>query len=85
MIREQIKALEHFETVTGGWFYYASGLQRPDAPSASFVNAAVLVALDRARPLGLQMDERILARDPDHGRAAESRFEFSLFLVQPAG
>ncbi len=61
-IREQIKALEHFETVSGGWFYYASGLQRPLAPSASFVNAAVLVALDRARPLGITMNERILTR-----------------------
>jgi len=62
LIREQIKALEHYETVSGGWFYYADGLQRPLAPSASFVNAAVLVALDRARPLGTTMDERILTR-----------------------
>lgn len=62
LIREQIKALEHFETVSGGWFYYARGLQRPLAPSASFVNAAVLVALNRARPLGTEMDERVLAR-----------------------
>jgi hypothetical protein len=62
LIRDQIKSLEHFETVTGGWFYYASGLQRPYAPSASFVNAAVLVALDRARPLGITMDERVLNR-----------------------
>ncbi|MGO9921377.1 MAG: prenyltransferase/squalene oxidase repeat-containing protein [Isosphaeraceae bacterium] len=61
-MREQIKALEHFETVCGGWFYYADGLQRPLAPSASFVNAAVLVALDRAKPLGITMDERILTR-----------------------
>jgi hypothetical protein len=62
LIRDQIKALEHFETVTGGWFYYASGLQRPYAPSASFVNAAVLAALFRARPLGISMDERVLTR-----------------------
>jgi hypothetical protein len=62
LIGDQIKALEHFETVTGGWFYYASGLQRPEAPSASFVNAAVLIALDRARPLGIRMDERVEAR-----------------------
>jgi hypothetical protein len=61
-IRAQIKGLEHFETVHGGWFYYASGLQRPLAPSASFVNAAVLVALDRARSLGVTMDDRILKR-----------------------
>ncbi len=61
-IRAQINALEHFETVNGGWFYYASGLQRPLAPSASFVNAAALVALDRARPLGIAMNDRVLKR-----------------------
>jgi hypothetical protein len=61
-IRTQIKALEHFETVHGGWFYYASGLQRPLAPSASFVNAAALVALDRARSAGIAMDDRVLKR-----------------------
>jgi len=61
-IRAQIKGLEHFETVHGGWFYYASGLQRPLAPSASFVNAAVLVAIDRAQLLGVTMDDRVLKR-----------------------
>ena len=46
----------------GGWFYYASGFRRPLAPSASFVDAAVLIALDRARLLGLTMDDRVLKR-----------------------
>jgi len=62
LIRAQIKGLEHFETVHGGWFYYASGFQRPLAPSASFVNAAGLVAVDRARSLGLTMNDRVLKR-----------------------
>src|SRR3954452_18595818 len=62
MIRDQVKGLEHFETVHGGWFYYASGFQRPLAPSASFVNAAVLVALARARALGIAMSRRVLDR-----------------------
>jgi hypothetical protein len=61
-IREQIALLERFETVNGGWFYYAGGLQRPLAPPGSFVNAAVLVALDRARKLGLTMSDKVLAR-----------------------
>jgi len=61
-IRAQIKGPEHFETVHGGWFYYASGLQRPLAPSASFVNAAVLVTLNRARSLGVTMNSRVLKR-----------------------
>jgi hypothetical protein len=62
LIRTQIKGLEHFETVHGGWFYYASGFQRPLAPLASFVNAAGLVALDRARSLGLTRNDRVLKR-----------------------
>jgi hypothetical protein len=61
-IRAQIKGLERSETVHGGWFYYAAGLQRPLAPSASFVNAAVLIALDRVRSLGITMDDRVFKR-----------------------
>jgi hypothetical protein len=37
-------------------------LQRPLAPSASFVKTAGLVALDRARALGLTMNDRVLKR-----------------------
>jgi hypothetical protein len=62
VIGQQREALKRFETVHGGWFYYASGLQRPLAPSASFVNAAVLVALHRAKGLGTDPDERVLQR-----------------------
>ncbi len=62
IIRGQMALLARFETVHGGWFYYASGLQRPLAPSASFVNAAVLIAVDRARPLELELDRRVLDR-----------------------
>ena len=78
LISDQIRGLEHFETVHGGWFYYASGLQRPLAPSASFVNAAVLVALDRARALGSMMDSRVLKRrsKPQPVRGSPTRATF---------
>ncbi len=62
LIRLQLDGLKRFETVHGGWFYYASGFQRPMAPSCSFVNAAVLVALHRAKGLGLELDSRVLDR-----------------------
>jgi hypothetical protein len=62
MIQGLMDGLKRFETVNGGWFYYAGGLQRPLAPSASFVNAAVLVALHRARELSARPDERVLKR-----------------------
>jgi hypothetical protein len=61
-IREQIDFLAHFETVNGGWFYYAAGLQKPDAPSCSFVNAAVLVALHRAKQLGVPLPDKVVDR-----------------------
>lgn len=61
-ITEQCDALKRLETVNGGWFYYAAGLQRPLAPSTSFVNAAILVALHRARGIGPGPDERVLRR-----------------------
>ena len=62
MIGAQMEGLKRFETVHGGWFYYAGGFQRPLAPSASFVNAAVLVALHRAKGIGPGLDERVLKR-----------------------
>jgi hypothetical protein len=61
-IREQIAFLDHFETVNGGWFYYASGLQKPYAPSCSFVNASVLVALRRAKQLGVPLPDKMVKR-----------------------
>jgi hypothetical protein len=62
MIGAQMDGLKRFETVHGGWFYYAAGLQRPLAPSCSFVNAAMLVALHRAKGIGPGPDERVLKR-----------------------
>jgi hypothetical protein len=62
MIRAQMDGLKRFETVAGGWFYYAAGLQQPMAPSCTFVNAAVLVALYRAKECGLSADRRVVER-----------------------
>jgi hypothetical protein len=62
LIGEQREGLKRCETIHGGWFYYAGGFQRPLAPSCSFVNAAVLVALHRAKGLGTGPDERMLKR-----------------------
>jgi hypothetical protein len=61
-IRQQMSYLAHFETVNGGWFYYASGLQKPNAPSCSFVNASVLVALHRARQIGMPLPDKVAER-----------------------
>lgn len=62
-IRGQMLALRRFETVNGGWFYYADGItQKPLAPSCSFVNAAVLLALHRAKTVGIEAEGPTLER-----------------------
>jgi hypothetical protein len=62
LIREQVAFLKRFETVNGGWFYYSYGTQRPWTTPASFVNAAVLVALYRAREIGISLPEKVVER-----------------------
>lgn len=78
MIRAQMDGLKRFETISGGWFYYASGLQQPQAPSCTFVNAAVLVALYRAKGCGLSADRRVVERAV--GSTASQRKPDSSFL-----
>jgi len=62
LMHEMAEKLAHYETVNGGWFYYASGMQKPNAPSCSFVNAAVLVNLHRMKTLGLEPPKPIVDR-----------------------
>lgn len=62
LIAEQTRKLEHFESVNGGWFYYASGFQKPNNPSCSFVNAAILINLKHGEEVGVKPPERVVAR-----------------------
>src|SRR5262245_40066582 len=62
LMQEMAEKLAHYETVNGGWFYYASGMQKPNAPSCSFVNAAVLVNLHRMKSLSLEPPKPIVDR-----------------------
>jgi hypothetical protein len=62
LMRSQADRLAHFETVHGGWFYYASGLQKPNAPSCSFVNAAILICLKRGQEVGVEPNKRVVER-----------------------
>jgi hypothetical protein len=56
LIREQFDKLGKYESAEGGWGYYdfTAGTQRPASSSTSFVNAAVLVAFDDARQIGIE-------------------------------
>ena len=64
-IRQHMDGLKRWQSIHGGWFYYGSGMSQPINPSCSFVNAAVLVALARAKEIGLEADVQMVTRAID--------------------
>ncbi len=60
----QIKMLERFEAVDGGWGYYDFQFQtqRPASFTASFMSAAVLIALHDAKEIGSEIPKKITDR-----------------------
>ncbi len=61
-IRAHMMGLKRWQSIHGGWFYYGSGMSQPVNPSCSFVNSAVLVALRRARDIGITADAKMVER-----------------------
>lgn len=57
LIAGQIDRLRRYESVDGGWGYYDFRVQsqRPATDSTSFVTAAVLIAFDAARRIGVSI------------------------------
>ena len=64
LIRHQVDLLERYESVYGGWGYYdfATRTQHPGSKSNSFTTATVLIGLDRAKPLGISIAEKVEKR-----------------------
>jgi hypothetical protein len=64
MIEGQVKFLERFESVDGGWGYldFKVQAQHPSTTSPCFVNATVLIALHDAREIGVAVPERLVKR-----------------------
>jgi hypothetical protein len=64
LIHGQFARLEKYESAQGGWGYYDFnvGSQRPASSSTSFVNAAVLIAFDDARRIGVEPPEKVTQR-----------------------
>ncbi len=60
----QIDLLRRYESVDGGWGYYdfRVGAQRPASSSTSFVTAAVLLALDQAKAIGVKIPDDLVKR-----------------------
>lgn len=63
-IEQQIKMLQRFEAVDGGWGYYdfTFQTQRPAADTASFMSAAVLIALHDAKATDVEIPKKITDR-----------------------
>ena len=66
-IRLQYEFLKKYESVDGGWGYYdfRVGSQRPATDSTSFMNAAGLVAVYRAKQIGVEPPESLVKRAVD--------------------
>ena len=64
LLTDQFEFLQRYESVNGGWGYYDfhAQLKKPSSLPNSFTTATVLIAADRARPLGVKFPEKIEQR-----------------------
>ncbi|QGJ70334.1 Squalene/oxidosqualene cyclase [Planctomycetales bacterium 10988] len=64
LVEIQFDRLGRYESVAGGWGYYdfEVGSQRPASSSTSFVTAAILVAFDELRDLGIEPPDPLIRR-----------------------
>ena len=60
-IKHQIKMLQKYESVDGGWGYYDFRYQakQPSSSSISFTNSTALIALKSAEEIGVEVPERV--------------------------
>lgn len=63
-IAQQVDLLDRYETVNGGWGYYDFNAQtkKPSGDPNSFTTATALIALDKARSVGVEVPERLFER-----------------------
>jgi hypothetical protein len=64
LVEQQIGMLGRYECVDGGWCYYDfnAHTQQPSGSSISFVSAACLVAMERAKRAGADVPQRLVKR-----------------------
>lgn len=82
-IGHHMRRLDRWQSVYGGWFYYGRGMSKPINPSCSFVNAAVLIAIDRARRIGIECDSAMLDKAlvaTKRMRKPDSSYLYSMFI-----
>jgi len=64
LIRSQLKMLDSYESVDGGWGYYdfRYGGRKPTSDSTSFLNGAALVVLYNADQAGFEVNQKTVER-----------------------
>ena len=64
LIYQQLKMLDKYETIDGGWGYYDFRAQtrKPSGDSTSFVNATVLVAMHEAKSVGIKLNQKTVKK-----------------------
>ena len=64
VMEQQVKMLQTYESIDGGWGYYDFNAQtkQPSGSSISFVNATGLVALKDANASGVQVPTKLVTR-----------------------
>ncbi|OUU29352.1 MAG: hypothetical protein CBC04_00065 [Verrucomicrobia bacterium TMED44] len=67
VMAQQVRMLETYESVDGGWGYYDFNAQtkQPSGSSISFVNATALVGLKEAKIAGVAVSEKLVKRALD--------------------
>ena len=64
VIQTQIELLSRYEVLSGGWGYYdfSAKTQRSSGSSTSFTTSTILLALDEARGIGIELPEKMVQR-----------------------
>ncbi len=64
LVRSQLKMLDTYESVDGGWGYYdfRYGGRKPTSDSTSFLNGASLIVMHNAQQAGFEVNQRTVTR-----------------------
>ena len=83
VMAQQIKMLETYESIDGGWGYYDFNAQtkQPSGSSISFVNATGLIALKEAESIGIEVPEKLVRRALDAIKPTPTRSQLSIRRV----
>jgi hypothetical protein len=81
-IRTAIERLEQYSSIRGGWAYYDFdyNMAKPVGNPASFMTAAAILSLTRARAIGMKVSDRLIDRaitELSRSRLSDSAFLYN--------